>query len=399
MYGAFGWGNTYEFAKGDGPVTIYGGTGNGSFNNLQMAAGIAASDVIFQTDAAGDLLIKLRSTGETITAPNDLSSQWWGTASLMGQVAFADGTTINLNRNSNQLLTFTWTGAAGNTTMTGNGLGNNLFELGPNDVATGAVNVSNTYSFAKGDGPVTIYAPGGLYTVNTLQMAAGITASDVIFQSDAAGDLLIKLLSTGDTVTALNDLSFHNWGVASLLGQINFADGTSIALNRNWGQNLTFTWPGTAGATLNGSPWGNTLFEIGAGGTANGVAGLGSTYQLGANFGQVRINNNGSATSQVDFDPSVSDNQLWFARNGNDLDVDVLGTNEQRIVAGWYNNANAQVQSFQTADGLKLDSGVAQLVAAMATYSAANPGFNPATATQMPTDSGVQGAIAAAWHH
>jgi hypothetical protein len=35
----------------------------------------------------------------------------------------------------------------------------------------------------------------------------------------------------------------------------------------------------------------------------------------------------------------------------------------------------------------------------MATYSANNPGFNPATATQMPTDSNLQSAIAAAWHH
>jgi hypothetical protein len=35
----------------------------------------------------------------------------------------------------------------------------------------------------------------------------------------------------------------------------------------------------------------------------------------------------------------------------------------------------------------------------VSTYSANNPAFNPATATQMPTDSNLQGAIAAAWHH
>ena len=61
-------------------------------------------------------------------------------------------------------------------------------------------------------------------------------------------------------------------------------------------------------------------------------------------------------------------------------------------------NARAQTQSFATADGLKLDSQVAQLGSAMATYSAANPGFDPTTATQMPSDSGVQSAVAAAWH-
>jgi hypothetical protein len=57
------------------------------------------------------------------------------------------------------------------------------------------------------------------------------------------------------------------------------------------------------------------------------------------------------------------------------------------------------VQSFNTADGAKLDSQIAQLVSAMASYSASNPGFNPATATQMPNDPNLQGAIAAAWHH
>jgi len=39
-----------------------------------------------------------------------------------------------------------------------------------------------------------------------------------------------------------------------------------------------------------------------------------------------------------------------------------------------------------------------QLVQSMAAYSAANPGFNPTTATQVPNDPNLQSAIAAAWH-
>jgi hypothetical protein len=34
----------------------------------------------------------------------------------------------------------------------------------------------------------------------------------------------------------------------------------------------------------------------------------------------------------------------------------------------------------------------------MATYSANNAGFNPATATQAPNDPNLQATIAAAWH-
>jgi hypothetical protein len=61
-------------------------------------------------------------------------------------------------------------------------------------------------------------------------------------------------------------------------------------------------------------------------------------------------------------------------------------------------NARAQTQSFATADGLKLDSQVAQLVSAMASFSSANPGFDPTTATQVPNDPALQGVVAAAWH-
>ena len=136
----------------------------------------------------------------------------------------------------------------------------------------------------------------------------------------------------------------------------------------------------------------------------NGGGGY-DTYKLGASFGQTVIKNLASdgiasARGEIDFGTGLSSNQLWFMHSGNDLQVDVLGTSEQVTVTGWFGgNARAQVQSFNTADGAKLDGQVAQLVSAMATYASANPGFNPTTATQMPTDSTLQGAVAAAWHH
>jgi hypothetical protein len=59
------------------------------------------------------------------------------------------------------------------------------------------------------------------------------------------------------------------------------------------------------------------------------------------------------------------------------------------------------VQQIDTGDGLKLDTQVAQLVAAMTAmtaYSANNPNFNPATATMAPSDTSLQNAITVAWH-
>ena len=55
--------------------------------------------------------------------------------------------------------------------------GNNVYELGPNDVVTGAPGGwGNLYKFATGDGLVTIN-PG---SADTIQMAAGILPSDVM---------------------------------------------------------------------------------------------------------------------------------------------------------------------------------------------------------------------------
>ena len=61
---------------------------------------------------------------------------------------------------------------------------------------------------------------------------------------------------------------------------------------------------------------------------------------------------------------------------------------------------DAPIESeIKAAGGLEIDSSVASLVQAMATYSASNAGFNPTSATQAPNDATLQGAVAAAWHH
>lgn len=89
---------------------------------------------------------------------------------------------------------------------------------------------------------------------------------------------------------------------------------------------------------------------------------------------------------------------LWFATSGNNLQIDVMGTTNQLTVPNWITAGGNQPLEI-TAGGLKLDGEVSQLVQAMATYSSGNPAFNPTAASQSPTDSALQGAIAAAWHH
>jgi len=100
---------------------------------------------------------------------------------------------------------------------------------------------------------------------------------------------------------------------------------------------------------------------------------------------------------ELDFLPGISSNQLWFKQAGNDLLVQVMGGQDQVTVSNWFANGSARLQEIK-AGGLEVDSGLSQLVQAMATYSANNPAFNPATASQAPNDPALQTAIAAAWH-
>jgi len=91
--------------------------------------------------------------------------------------------------------------------------------------------------------------------------------------------------------------------------------------------------------------------------------------------------------------PGTSSEAQMIGSTGNDtLQWQVI--NE----LGWFDTPS-QLNDIKTSDGSTLDhSAVAQLVQAMATYSAGNPGFDPTSATQAPSDPGLQTAIAASWH-
>ena len=74
-----------------------------------------------------------------------------------------------------------------------------------------------------------------------------------------------------------------------------------------------------------------------------------------------------------------------------------MGSHDQVTVAGWFGGAGAQLAEI-TAGGMKIDSGVSQLVQAMATFSSTHAGFDPTTATQAPSDTALQNTIATSWH-
>jgi hypothetical protein len=115
--------------------------------------------------------------------------------------------------------------------------------------------------------------------------------------------------------------------------------------------------------------------------------------------------NSSSAHGALNFGTDPSD--LWLQQNGNDLQIFQLGSsnnasgvNNSVTVSNYFTDPRSPVVgSFVTGDGSQLNTQVEQLVTAMASYSAGNPGFDPTTATMMPNDRALQAAVLAAWHH
>jgi len=76
-----------------------------------------------------------------------------------------------------------------------------------------------------------------------------------------------------------------------------------------------------------------------------------------------------------------------------------VGVADATAVGGWFSGAGSQLAGIKTADGMTLDTGVSQLVQAMAAYSSANADFDPTAVTQAPADTSLQNTLAASWHH
>src|SRR5262249_39232660 len=91
------------------------------------------------------------------------------------------------------------------------------------------------------------------------------------------------------------------------------------------------------------------------GGSGNDVltgGGGNDTYQFGRGGGQDRIVNGTpdsmTASGELDFGAAISDNQLWFQQSGNDLTIDVMGSQDKITVVGWFSGAGAQLQEIKT---------------------------------------------------
>ncbi len=236
------------------------------------------------------------------------------------------------------------------------------------------------------------------YTVTGLQMADtahqssaynGYVYDTSYYDGDLNASFTTYYGAAASTAPAGADLTTYysgNQGLGDAAGDVVTVNGTSYAIGS------THVLPDTGAPATSRQVSAPMLADAGS-----------DAYTFGPSFGSATIDNlvpgNNTPTGEIDFAPGIAADQLWLQQSGEDLKIDVLGTTDNLTVAGWYGaNAGAQVQSIDTADGSKIDTQLQQLVSAMASFTAGNPGFDPTASSAMPADPNLQAAIAAAWH-
>jgi hypothetical protein len=90
----------------------------------------------------------------------------------------------------------------------------------------------------------------------------------------------------------------------------------------------------------------------------------------------------------------VSSDQLWFSQAGNDLIINVVGTEDQITVKSWYAGASSQLDEVVVGSEVLYANQVDQLVSAMAGFSAPPLGE---TVLSDELSQALQPVLAAAW--
>lgn len=90
------------------------------------------------------------------------------------------------------------------------------------------------------------------------------------------------------------------------------------------------------------------------------------TYLFGVGYGHDTIYESGGGHDTIRINAGAD--QLWFARQGNDLEIRILGTDDALTVHDWYRDADHRVEALHAANQAVDPAGIEKLVEAMAQY-------------------------------
>ncbi len=235
---------------------------------------------------------------------------------------------------------------------------------------------------------------GGSIALSDGSQATMMGSNDTVV---AGANTSLSLKGTSNTIIASGVGNFVELdGVNNIAefsnGSINAENGSASTLV---GDNNVALLSGNAALAVTGNS--NAISATGNGDIL-ALSGVGNAANLS---GGTVISENGSvstvngAQNILQFGSGIAIDQLWFARQGNDLDVSVIGTAENTTIQNWYGSPDTGWQ-FETQDGHALaDTQVANLVNAMAGFAPPPAGQTTLSAAQA---SQLEVVIAGNWH-
>lgn len=248
-----------------------------------------------------------------------------------------------------------------------------------------------------GTSPVEVFSftDGSRYTLDDLLIRSQTTTtgngSDTV--TTGRNDDTVTTGNGNDTVHSGtgNDILYGGNGSDDLYGE-----GGNDSLFGGNGKDLLDG--GAGNDLLDGGNGKNTL----TGGQGNDTLVLGEDSQNDIHFNSgdgwdtLKTNaKDSNLENDIYFGNGITQNNLWFSRSGNSLQVNILGTTDGMTIEDWYSYKYRPIDEFKTSDGYELDDKkVALLVQAMASFTP-TPGSGGVLPTEMPDQ--LQATLAAAW--
>ncbi|WP_421863316.1 calcium-binding protein [Motiliproteus sp.] len=291
------------------------------------------------------------------------------------------------------------------------GLGNDQLIGGDGD---------DVYLIGAGHGQDTIVDTQGS---NIIRFTDGIVFNDVASGLMKSGnDLTLRVGTNGDQVqienffaiaNTIERLEFETGGqitAAQLYGAFGVSAPTTTAVTYDL---LTDVIAGTDGQdTLTGSDRDDQLSggagddvlsgsggnDILIGETGNDVLDGGAgddLYLFSQGDGQDHIIQNDTAGHDVlSLSGGVTTDQLWFSRQGDDLQINLVGSDDQVTVGDWYLSDGAQLDEIEVGTSVLRNNQVAQLVNAMAAFDVPS---GAGSVISQSTQDALQPVLTAAW--
>lgn len=377
--------DTYLFGLGDGSDVIKTsdlslGMVEGHQDRLLFKSGITMSDLHFKRSGM-DLMVALNNPGDQIT----ISSWFAGEDCKLQSIEFADGSKLSTQQIEAMALATPISGSSGDDYVYGTSGADYLFGLAGNDKLLGGdgddwldgglgndalrgEGGSDTYLFGRGDGQDNIEEAYGQVS-GRLLFKEGISRDDITYRREG-GQLIFAIKGSNDQI------AINNWfgDSPSKLQSVAFADGSTLDLQQV--EKQLSILQGTAGNdTLYGYETNDTLLGLSGndmlfggtgrdlldGGAGDDILNGGSdadTYLFGRGDGHDQINNDDygqifslDGGDRLRFKAGVTQQDIDYQRNGQDLLVTIKDTGDQVRISNWFTADQFKLQNVEFADG------------------------------------------------